>query len=192
MDPTKFLNSRYRKAFEKLSSKNPLARMTERDRGHLIALLVLFERSLSSTDVPPFIKDLEKTHDLAEDARSMAQRMRKYVFRGFVAEARNNLLNELKVLPALLTLFADELSSLVGVMGDRGQKHKAYSNDLIVEASELVKSATKSYNDEHFVELLQYLFPDFKDQFSGDAIRKRRKRIHPERYAQARNRARSG
>jgi hypothetical protein len=182
MDTNGLLNARYRKAFTRLREENPLARMKDADREHLIACLLLFELSSGSTDVPSHIKEIEKAHDVAEDARSLAQHIRRYVFQGSVAEARSARLNQFEKLPDILIAFADQVSSLVAVLGERGQKHKAFSNDYLVEASEVVKFSTGSYNDEYLVELLQRMFPGYKEGFSGDAIRKRRKRTPRERY----------
>jgi hypothetical protein len=183
MDRNGLLNERYRRAFKKLRKKNPLVRMADGDREHLIACLRLFEHSLDSTDVPSHIKEIEKAHDVAKEARSLAQHIQRYVFQGAVAEARSARLKQFEKLPDILIAFADQVSSLVGVLGERGQKHKASTNDLLVEASEVVKLSTGSYNDEYLRDLLQLMFPGYKDGFSGDAIRKRRKRTPPERYA---------
>jgi len=182
MDTIRLLIERYRKAFNELSKKNPLRRMTDDDRAHLIACLVSFVKVLDDPRmVPPHIKELEKVHDVAEDARSLAGQIRQHVFQGAVIEAGSNIPSRFKDLPAVLTQFADELSSLVGVMGGRGQKHKASPNDLLVQASEIVKASTGGYNDEHLVELLWLMF---HEKSSGEAIQKRRQRTHPERYAE--------
>ena len=121
MDTSGLLNARYRKAFARLNKENPLVRMTDGDREHLIACLVIFERSLSGTHIPHFTKEVERAHDVAEDARSLAKQIGKYVFQGPVADARSNILNEFKELPDVLTRFADQVSSFVGVLGGRGR-----------------------------------------------------------------------
>jgi hypothetical protein len=191
MDTIQVLNARYRRAFKALTKENPLVRMTDGDREHLIACLVIFEHSLSGTHISRFTKEVERAHDVAEDARSLAKQIGKYVFQGPVADARSAILNEFRELPDLLTRFADQVSSFVGVLGGRGQKHKAAPNDFLVEASEVVKMSTGSYNDRHLMELLQRMSPEFKD-FSEDAIRKRRNRTPQARYEAIRRRVRSG
>lgn len=181
------------RAFNEAGPENPLQRMAQRDRHYLIAIFTLFARSRGGIVIPSLL-ELEEADRIASDAGKLAVRIRDTVLCGQVGEL-DDFPRRFHGLPQLLEQFSDYLSALLGPLGKPGQKQKILLNRLVVTASEFVKLRTGSYNDEHLAEVLQTILDDPDEDFSAQAIRKKReqtRRSYPRQYAEAERAARAG
>lgn len=123
------------------------------------------------------------------DASDLADKLEADVFQGSLKNELRPFIFGYESLPGILRSFARNIGNLLDATGKPGRKNEAFTNQLLVIASEFVRLATGSFNDEHLAELFPaVLATDLADDFSGDSIRKRRdrlKRQYPLLYAQA-------
>jgi hypothetical protein len=186
-----------RKAFQHTGPRNPLNRLSEVDKSLVFSLLTVYAFELQYGGKPDrFVKFCEQAARTAVDALALAKQLQLHVFRGESAKPLRPFIGDFQDLPLQLGAFANRLGSLMNVLGKPGHKARALRNRLLVEASEVVKLRTGGYNDEHLAELFQAIRMDHKnrsdnpDDFSGDAIRKKRenfKKTHPVLYRQTTN-----
>jgi hypothetical protein len=188
---------RVREAFENTHPRNPLNKLQEDDKCLLWAWLTVY----SSCEVKPkkrsdFVNRLEQTTKMAADAAALGRRIQTEVFQGEFAESIGPLLVGFKDLPLRLHAFASRLGGLFGVFGKPGHKGRMLNNQPLIMASEFVRLRTGGYYDEQLAELYQAISvepessSDTPEDFSGDAIRKKRENFqenYPFLYRQAMN-----
>jgi hypothetical protein len=187
-------------AFENLHDGNPLKHMGEEDQELVCGWPMLFVRERDGLD--DHLHRIEQAAQIASDAVELATRMQKLFLRNPLPEDENPLPGGLSAehhdLPARLHSFANGVNGVrqwTDHFGKTAVKRQRVRRDLLlVGASEWVKSKTGTWNDEHLAELLQSISFDLED-FSGDAIRKRRERFkqdYPKLYLLAATRANLG
>jgi hypothetical protein len=168
-------------AFERLGPKNPLRKLSDEDRWLLWGLLIRF---VQWRDKPfDYLKTLDRAAETASSAAELAKKMQA-TFRVDHIEPLNGLLEHFRGVPAVLYLYAEKVESLVNKIGKKGHKQRTVTTASLIEASEFVRLKTRSWNDEHLIELLQFI-PDFlsgpehksTEAFDGSFIRKRRERF---------------
>lgn len=167
-------------AFAALGPTNPLRQLHDEDRQLLWAYLKLF----SVLAAQPPSRDLnlepeELASRTARDAAKLAVRLEADVFQGPLAAELHPFFSGFEVLPVLLREFSKRVSGAIDLVGGPGRKGELLTNQLLIIASEFVRLRMGSPYDEHVAELLQGI-RETKDgeeesDFSGDAIRKRRK-----------------
>lgn len=178
-------------AFESLGPDNPLTKLGERERTMLVSLA----RVADGKSVRAF-KELEQIGRVAREADALASKLHSIVFGGQYGALLAPFLRGSEGLPLQLEQFSTQLRRTVESLGKAGQKGKVSRSQRIVMASEYVRLTTGAYNDEHFAELLQAvngIDNDEINEFSGDAIHKRREHLnkkYPELYEHTLRRAR--
>lgn len=174
-------------AFAATGPKNPLRQLEPRDRELLWALLRVYgSRENNSASVPKNV--LEIADATAADARKFAAQLERDLFQSPVRDVLNPFLSGFEGLPNLLRRLSDEVGQLFALVGKPGRKDEVFRNQLLIQASEFVRIKTGKHNDEHLAELFQAIGArDLGDDFSGEAIRKKRaylKRQYPILYAE--------
>jgi oligoendopeptidase F len=183
------VGARVRRAFTGIGPQNPLAKLNNRDRESLWALLAFYER----TSKNPLSDPWEEIEKLAAQFEAIASRLDHEAFKGSSAEILAPFLSSYEDLPERLTALSALLRRLAALHGKPGHKSENFSTQILVTASEFVRLRTKRPNDEHLAELLQAIDPMSEcDNLSGDAIRKKRaylRKNYPALYGLAIERA---
>lgn len=189
------ITKRVRNAFENTSPRNPLNKLHESDKCLLWALLTVYSYGETKPKKRSGVENqLEQATQTATDAAALAERIQVEVFQGELTEPLRPFLSGFQDLPLRLHAFASRLGSVVGSFGKAGHKERMLNNQNLIMASEFVRLRTGGYHDEHLAELFQAMSLDPKnrsdnpDDFSGDAIRAKRKhfkKTYPLLYRQA-------
>jgi tellurite resistance protein len=182
------------KAFQEIHPDNPLRELNPSERKYLWALLFFADTVMSPGGGDVIFKELDRMSKIVSDAAKLSAKLKSQIFGGTSSEALRPFTVGFEDLPARLTEFSEILGEVLDSTGKRGHKKKALATKYIVQASEFVWMRTGHHYDEHLAELLQPIRKRAEfDDFSGDAIRKRRENLkehYPMLYASALRRAR--
>jgi hypothetical protein len=183
-------------AFRSIGPDNPLKKLNDLDRKYLWALLVIFDHGGRQMRKEEASSDsLERLSSITVDAAKLAKSLRSVAFKGPFSEAIRGATAGYEDLPMRLTRFSERLEKALGSIGKPGHKRKTIAARSLVEASEFVRLKIGQYYDEHVAELFQAISGStLSDDFSGDAIRKKRERLkrqYPVLYANALQSAKS-
>jgi hypothetical protein len=178
---------RARRAFAEIGPDNPLKHLEPPDRELLWALLLFYERV--SKQINDMGDPWEEVSTVAAEAKKLSSQMNDTLFQGPIAQMLAPFTAEYRSLPAQLAACAKLLTGLLDLQGKPGHKWIAFSNQILVIASEVVRRQTGSYYDEHVAELFQAIATaPATESLSGAAIAKKRKRLstsYPELYSLA-------
>ena len=178
-----------REAFQDTGPRNPLRKLSERERMFISACLVTYKGIPGKMGKDPW----EQTAKTAREAATLAKKISQVLNAQHIEplkdlEPLKSYLGELEELPRRLGAFAGLLGGFVRLfVGKPGHEEKVVHNRSLIMASEFVRGRTGKYYDEHLAELFQAINndSDLKD-FSGDAIRRKRehfKKAYPLLYA---------
>jgi hypothetical protein len=178
-----------REAFQNTGPRNPLRKLSERERMYISACLVTYKGIPGKMGKDPW----EQTTKTAREAATLAKKISQVLNARHIEplkdlEPLKSHLGELEDLPRRLGVFAGLLGGFVRhFVGKPGHAEKVMHNLSLIMASEFVRCRTGKYYDEHLAELFQAINNDseLKD-FSGDAIRRKRehfKKTYPLLYA---------
>jgi hypothetical protein len=178
------------RAFECLGEANPLRRLSNQDQELVWANLMFFQIKRDERIRGPLkgpLEELEGIAKAASDAANLAAKIEEFL-QNDCGEVLNRRLTGFGCLPTLLKSFASKVNGdgLLSAFGEtRFKRARAFEDQLLIHASQLVLQKTGSWNDEHLAELYQSMRSDLGRDFSGEAIRRRRERFkkeHPKLY----------
>jgi hypothetical protein len=182
------------KAFQETHPDNPLRELNPSERKYLWALLLFADTAMSPGGGDVVFKELDRMSKTVSDAAKLSAKLKSQIFGGPSSELLGPFTVGFEDLPAGLTEFSKTVGEVLDSTGKRGHKKKALASAYIVQASEFVWMRTGQHYDEHLAELFQPIRKRAEfDDFSGDAIRKRRENLkehYPMLYASALRRAR--
>lgn len=178
-----------REVFAENGPNNPLNRLSDSDKVVLWAFLTVYKNLTDSTMPSPTTDHWEGASKIATQSKTLATRIKSMVFQGEKADLLAPYMHTFQDLPAQLDAFSNQLGGLMNSLGKPGQKSKVFPIEFLIAASEFVKNKTGNYQDEHLAELFQAIGSKAESKdFSGDAIRKKRKyfrKEYPLLYASA-------
>ena len=184
-----------REAFRNTGPRNPLRKLSERERIFISACLVSYKGvpEEAGTDV------WEQAAKTATEAATLTKKISevlngKHTQPMWDLKPLESYFREFEELPGRLHVFSVVLGGyLRHFVGKPGHQDKVMHNRSLIMASEFVRCRTGKYYDEHLAELFQAINndSDLKD-FSGDAIRRKRehfKKAYPLPYASVASKA---
>jgi hypothetical protein len=179
-------------SFASLGVRNPLRRLTDTEKTLLVLVLI----SANHKPRGSFFVDMERMSALAAEAGALGKKIQADIVRAKFGRDLLTMLPWAAMLPLMLQRFATQFGGLLeSLAGKPGHKSKTAASYQLVSASEFVRTQTGKYLDEQLADLYQAVRQDdsLEDEFSGDAIRKKRehlKKTYPVLYRGAVNRAR--
>jgi hypothetical protein len=178
-----------RKAFAQTGPSNPLRKLSGPDKEVLYALLGTYAVMADSRKKFVVGELWEDASKIAKQSKALATRIEDYIFHGPSGQAFAQHFLGYRHLPKELSSFSNELDKKANALGKPGHKATMLSTSKLVMASEFIRRKTGDYQDEHIAELYQAICDrDSSDDFSGDAIRKKRASLrqrNPALYAYA-------
>jgi hypothetical protein len=159
-------------AYASTSKKNPLNDFSDHDKQTMWALIKVTKESAGEKGG---LDHLDRLHHIISEATNLADRLEDLLQDKLITNLFAPFLEQHTNLPAGLRAFASEIGRHLDLLGKPGHYGTVFTNVRLTAVSEFIKQKTGRYNDENLSELMQGVRPIKVDEnFSGDAIRKRR------------------